>query len=143
MALESYLLWSGLMLALVVALAVGLSQLRRHAAKDLLGDVMGVDTGGEGLASFEGLLGSPAAWVVLFLAIVLAGVGTVAMVLEGAAVSLVAGLLGLGLVGYLAVGSYLLARNRGHSSAMSFFESLTLLGLLGITAAVGHLIFVT
>ncbi|MFP4591218.1 MAG: hypothetical protein ACLFMX_03810 [Halobacteriales archaeon] len=143
MALESYLLWSGLMLALVVALAVGLNRRRRHAARDLLGDVMGVDAGEGSDLSVERLIGSPVAWVLVFLALVLAGVGTVAMVLDGAAVSLVAGVLAVGLVGYLAVGSYLLARNRGHSSAMSFFESVTLLGLLGVTAAVGHLIFVT
>lgn len=143
MALESYLLWSGLMLALVVALAVGLSQQRRHAARDLLGDVMGVDAGEGTDLSVERVLASPAAWVLVFLALVLAGVGTVAMVLEGAAVSLVVGVLGLGVVGYLAVGSYLLARNRGHSSAMSFLQSVTLLGLLGVTAAVANLIFVT
>lgn len=143
MAVGTYLVGSGLMLTIVVVLVVGINRQRRHAAKDLLGDAMGVDTDSDLGLSLERLLASPATWVVLFLALILAGVGTVAMVIDGADVSLAAGVLGLGLVGYLAIGSYGLARNRGHSSAMSFFESLVILGLIGVTAAVANLIFVT
>lgn len=140
MAVGSYLLWSGLMVALVVALAVAVNRRRRHVARDLLGDAMGVDTGDGPVPSAEALLSSPASWIVVFLALILGAVGTVSMVLGGADVSLVGGILALGLVGYLAIGSYGLARNRGHSSAMSFFESVTLLGLLGVVSAVALLI---
>lgn len=131
------------MLAILVALAVAINRRRRHGARELLGDAMGVDAEGPSMEAAVDVLKSPAAWVVIFIGMILAGAGTVVLVLDGADVLLVAVVLVVGLVGYLAIGSYSLARNRGHSSAMSFLESVTILGLLAVLAAITHLVFIS
>ncbi len=143
MAVGTYLVGSGLMLALLVVVALGINRRRDHVAGDLLGDVMGVEPEEDALSGLFSIVTGPAGWFVAFLALILGGVGAVALVLDGADLTLVGAILAFGLVGYLALGSYSMARNRGNSSAMSFFVSTVILGLLAIAAAMGHLIFIT
>lgn len=141
----TYLIGSAVAILLLVVVIVWISQTRRHSSDRIRGRFFQDDEEVEYGATISKIISSPITWTISFVFLAIAGTGSAILYLSDATVPFdpflgVAAVIGVIVVGFLAIGIYATARNRGHSNAMSVMEALIVIGLVGIFAAVSTLV---
>lgn len=138
---------AGTFLGALLVLALGFwihSRRKRHSS--IIKSRYPAPDAGDGSAPDGRRLDQPLVWMVLFFAILAVVGGTVIAVLTDAPLigdspaTVVAVVFGTLLTGFVIYNVYTVARTRGHSSALSIFESLAVLGVLAIIGVTALLI---
>lgn len=94
----------------------------------------------------ERIASSPVAWTLAFFGVVAALLGATLVIISGAVEfgdspwGIIVPLFGVLFAGFIVYNVYAIARNRGHSNALSIAQSLVILGLFAIIGVAGLLI---
>ena len=138
------------MLVVLIAIAYYLTGSRRRESSRLAGTFLQPDEPEASIFDrLVNLMNRPIGWTLIFVLVAGISLGTAILFVHENAVPaesmvLVFGaMLGLSLLGFLWYGVYRTLRIRGHSSAVSTFESAVIVGLLAIVAVAGHLAFLS
>lgn len=140
-----HLVGAAIMAALAVAVVVATVRGRRWYTYEpgTLGPGDGWSPGGSP-GSATGWLSRPVTWLLAFVLVGALAVGGVFALASGAGVAgastILLGAVAALAVGYLIGGIYLVARQRGHSTAMAFAESLTASGAVFLALVVVQLV---
>lgn len=142
MALPTYLISSLVMLLIVLAVGYVLSHSRRRESTRLSGSFLALEPSeAGGIERLGRVIETPIGWSVAFLVLLaLALLSAIAAVsADGIPIVAFGAVLGVGLLAFFWYGVHRTFRIRGHSNAMSTFQSTVLIGILVIVAVVGHL----
>lgn len=143
MSAALYFISSAIGLLLLFLFGLWIRKTRTRSAATLSGRLDRETEDGERLDVLDELprlLNRPVVWTIAFIALIGAVFGTVITffaedpAIAGLAGVFAAAVFGTIIVGYLLYGTYSMARSRGHSSALSAMEVLSLLGVLAIVA---------
>lgn len=137
---ELYIAGSFLGVLLVLVLMMWINGRRKRHSSMIRAEEASI--GESDTTIIEQALASPVTWTLAFLAIILVTLGAAFAILMdlAGATETIGGLFGALFVGFIAYNVYAVARNRGHSNALSVAEAAFVLGLFAIAGVAAFLI---